>query len=108
MRSHRAGTRSAAGILVLAGALAGCQTYEASELDARAHRRAWRDRTPTAPEVLDAARLALVDGWQLSMWFGVGVAALTLVYLVVRGPRTVDLDTEDALDADLPELVHHH
>lgn len=61
-----------------------------------------------APEVLDAARLALVDGWQLSMWFGVGVAALTLVYLVVRGPRTVDLDTEDALDADLPELVHHH
>jgi outer membrane protein TolC len=55
MRFHRAGTRRAAGIVVLAGALAGCQSYEASELDARAHRRVWSDRTPTSPEVLDAA-----------------------------------------------------
>ena len=49
---------------------------------------------PTAPAVLDAARDALVDGWRLSMWFGVALAAGAFVFLVVpwsppgrRGPR---------------------
>lgn len=61
---------------------------------------------PDAPRILDAARLALVDGWQVSMWFGAGVAALTLVFLLVRGPRAIDLAAEDALDADLePEVL---
>lgn len=54
-----------------------------------------------APRVLAAAQSALVDGWRLSMWFGVGVAVLTLAYIVVRGPREADIATEDALDADL-------
>jgi EmrB/QacA subfamily drug resistance transporter len=56
---------------------------------------------PDAPAVLAAAKDALVDGWQLSMWFGVAVAAVALAYLVVRGPRPSDLAAEDALDADL-------
>jgi EmrB/QacA subfamily drug resistance transporter len=45
------------------------------------------DLGPSAPHVLEAARGALVDGWRLSMWFGVGLAAAALVFLLVRGPR---------------------
>lgn len=60
---------------------------------------------PDAPGILEAARLALVDGWQLSMWFGVAVAAVALGYLLVRGPRPEDLVAEDALDADLEGVV---
>ena len=56
-----------------------------------------------APRILAAAQDALVDGWQLSMWFGAGLATATLVFLIVRGPREVDLVMEDALDADLDE-----
>jgi hypothetical protein len=41
----------------------------------------------SGPSVLDAAREALVDGWRLSMWVGVGLAAATFVYLAVWGPR---------------------
>ncbi|MGE3621750.1 MAG: MFS transporter, partial [Acidimicrobiia bacterium] len=52
-----------------------------------------------APAVLDAARDALVDGWRLSMWFGVGLAVVALAYLLVRAPRAEDLEAEDALDA---------
>ena len=40
----------------------------------------------SAPTVLDAARDALVDGWRLSMWFGVALAGAAFVYLLVRGP----------------------
>ena len=50
------------------------------------------------PAILDAAREALVEGWQHAMWFGVGLAAVGLVFLIVRGPRdnepTVDVDTD--------------
>jgi EmrB/QacA subfamily drug resistance transporter len=56
-----------------------------------------------APAVLAAAKLALVDGWQVAMWFGVGLAAATFAYLVIRGPRVGDLAAEDALDADLAD-----
>lgn len=59
------------------------------------------DLGPDAPAVLQAARHALVDGWQLSMWFGAALAGLAFVYLLVRGPRREDLHGEDALDADL-------
>lgn len=55
MRSNRARSRCPVGALALAAALNGCQTYQPSPLDAQSHRRAWSDRTPTAPEVLDAA-----------------------------------------------------
>ncbi len=61
---------------------------------------------PDAPTVLEAARLALVDGWQVAMWFGVALAGAAFVYLVVRGPRSSDLAAEDALDADLPEFAY--
>jgi MFS family permease len=56
---------------------------------------------PDAPAVLEAAKAALVDGWQLSMWFGAGISAVALVYVLLRGPRRSDLVAEDALDADL-------
>lgn len=54
-----------------------------------------------APRVIEAARLALVDGWQVAMWFGVGIAAVALAYLLVRGPRQRDLVTEAALEQEL-------
>jgi EmrB/QacA subfamily drug resistance transporter len=43
-----------------------------------------------APEIIDAAQHAFVDGWVQSMWIGVGIAAVALVYLVVRGPRSAE------------------
>jgi EmrB/QacA subfamily drug resistance transporter len=55
-----------------------------------------------APRVLEAARGALVDGWALSMWFGVVLAAASFLFLVLRGPRPTDIVAEDVLD--LPEL----
>ena len=48
-----------------------------------------------APAVLDAARDALVDGWRLSMWFGVALAAVAFVYLAVRGPRAATVTVLD-------------
>jgi EmrB/QacA subfamily drug resistance transporter len=56
-----------------------------------------------APAVLNAARDALVDGWRLSMWVGVGIAAIAFVFLLARGPRPADEVAEDALD--LSEVV---
>ena len=48
--------------------------------------------------MLDAARDALVDGWRLSMWFGVALAAAALLYLVIRGPKGSVATEPDALD----------
>ena len=59
------------------------------------------DLGASAPTVLDAARSALVDGWQLSMWFGVVLAGAAFVYLLVRGPRPADEVAEDVLDEEL-------
>ncbi|MDW3212891.1 MAG: MFS transporter [Ilumatobacteraceae bacterium] len=39
-----------------------------------------------APAIIEAAQHAFVDGWVQSMWVGVGLAAVALAYLVVRGP----------------------
>ncbi len=36
--------------------------------------------------IIDAAKYAFVDGWVQSMWLGVGMAAVALLYLLVRGP----------------------
>ena len=41
------------------------------------------------PTIIDAAKHAFVDGWVQSMWLGVGMAAVALVYLIVRGPARV-------------------
>jgi EmrB/QacA subfamily drug resistance transporter len=57
-----------------------------------------------APRVLDAARDALVDGWRLSMWFGVALAAGAFLFLVFRGPRPAVEAQEDVLDLIEPEL----
>jgi len=59
------------------------------------------DLGASAPTVLQAARDALVDGWRLSMWFGVALAAAAFVFLLVRGPRPADEAAEDVLDAEL-------
>ena len=59
----------------------------------------------SAPSVLTAAREALVDGWRLSMWFGVAIAAAAFAYLVARGPRPSETRVEDALDEGLGELA---
>ncbi len=62
-----------------------------------------------APAVLEAARHALVDGWKLSMWFGVGLAAIGFVYLLLRMPRenesAVDVDSVDVVDDLEPAAV---
>ena len=57
-----------------------------------------------APRVLDAARDALVDGWRLSMWFGVALAAGAFLFLVFRGPRPAVEAQEDVLDLTEPQL----
>jgi len=56
--------------------------------------------------VADAARNAFVDGWQTAMWFGVALAAVAFVYLLVRGPRDeVSLDALDISNEGIdPEL----
>jgi MFS family permease len=58
------------------------------------------DLGSSAPTVLNAARDALVDGWRLSMWFGVALAAFAFLFLVFRGPRPADA-TELVLAAEL-------
>jgi EmrB/QacA subfamily drug resistance transporter len=62
------------------------------------------DLGSSGPTVLDAARDALVDGWRLSMWFGVALATVAFVYLVVRGPRPADEVAEDVLDDGVRSL----
>lgn len=42
---------------------------------------------PDGAAVADAAREAFVDGWRGSLWMAVGIAAVTLLFIVVRGPR---------------------
>ena len=52
------------------------------------------------PAILDAAKQAFVDGWVQSMWFGVALAGVALVYLVVRGPAGNDSGPDVAPDGD--------
>ncbi|MCB1001809.1 MAG: MFS transporter [Acidimicrobiales bacterium] len=40
-----------------------------------------------ATAVVGAARQAFVDGWHQAMWVGAGLAVVSLVLLVVRGPK---------------------
>lgn len=39
------------------------------------------------PAIREAAQYAFVDGWVQSMWVGVGMAAVALAFLIVRGPK---------------------
>lgn len=40
-----------------------------------------------AQELIHAARESYVEGWQQSMWAGVAVMGVLLVYIVLRGPK---------------------
>ena len=42
-----------------------------------------------APRIIDAAQRSLVEGWTGAMWVGVGIAALTAVFVFTRGPERV-------------------
>lgn len=39
-----------------------------------------------APTIIDAAQHAFVDGWTRSIWLGVAMATVSVVFLLVRGP----------------------
>jgi EmrB/QacA subfamily drug resistance transporter len=56
-----------------------------------------------APGIIDAAKNAFVDGWVQSMWVGVALVGLTVVYLVVRGAPAgaSDADLDGEIDPDL-------
>ncbi|WP_083914581.1 MFS transporter [Ilumatobacter nonamiensis] len=41
-----------------------------------------------APQIIDAAQHAFVEGWVSSMWIGVALAGVALAVLVFRGPGT--------------------
>ncbi|MGE0726412.1 MAG: DHA2 family efflux MFS transporter permease subunit [Acidimicrobiia bacterium] len=41
---------------------------------------------PQAPTIIDAAKHAFVEGWVRSMWVGVAMAGVAIVFVVVRGP----------------------
>jgi EmrB/QacA subfamily drug resistance transporter len=42
---------------------------------------------PDAPRIIDAARHAFVEGWIRSMWVGLALGVVLLVYMLVRGPQ---------------------
>ncbi|MEV0135318.1 hypothetical protein AB0H83_43565 [Dactylosporangium sp. NPDC050688] len=52
---------------------------------------------PQAATLVSAAKESFVDGWQQGMWVGVGVMAVLLAVVLVRGPQqrtTSDSPTE--------------
>ena len=59
------------------------------------------------PQVLGAARQALVDGWQLSMWVGVAMATAVFLFLAVRGParRSREQSLPSVHDVSIDERV---
>jgi len=54
-----------------------------------------------APEIVDAAQRAFVDGWVHSMWIGVAIAGVALVHLIVRGPRSSSVDAPVVASVDV-------
>jgi EmrB/QacA subfamily drug resistance transporter len=42
---------------------------------------------PHAQDLLHAAKQSYIDGWQQSMWAGVAVMGVLLVYIALRGPK---------------------
>ena len=47
----------------------------------------------SAQRIKDAARQSFVEAWVHSMWVGVGVAAVAVLFLLVRGPQRIRLAT---------------
>ncbi|MFF0523301.1 MFS transporter [Actinomadura nitritigenes] len=56
-----------------------------------------------AQTLVDAAKQSYVDGWQQSMWAGVALMGLLLVYITVRGPKnTTSAAASDKAEAAEP------
>ncbi len=53
------------------------------------------DAGTSAPVIIDAAKEAFVEGWIGSMWLGVAMASVALVFLIVRGPRPQESNVEE-------------
>jgi len=58
-----------------------------------------------APAVLDAAKQALVDGWQLSMWVGVVMAGAVFAFIALRAPRGRGPETVDSTPEREPAVL---
>jgi hypothetical protein len=54
------------------------------------------------PAIIDAAKHAFVDGWTQSMWLGVGMAVVALVYRLVRGPVRATTPVVAPIDEAVP------
>ncbi|GAA2344379.1 MFS transporter [Dactylosporangium salmoneum] len=64
---------------------------------------------PQAGTLVTAAKESFVDGWQQGMWVGVGVLAVLLVLVLVRGPRrstTSDSPADAPADPGVPADAH--
>lgn len=57
---------------------------------------------PHAQSLVHAAKQSYVDGWQQSMWAGVAVMAVLLVYITLRGPKnpTPEPATDEAEETE--------
>nr|BFE58330.1 MFS transporter [Dactylosporangium thailandense] len=61
---------------------------------------------PQAAALVSAAKESFVDGWRQGMWVGVGVMAVLLVVVLVRGPqRRTTSDSPTEVDVDSPAEV---
>ncbi|MFD7116753.1 MFS transporter [Streptomyces sp. NPDC059922] len=61
-----------------------------------------------AQDLIHAAQLSFVDGWQQAMWTGAAVMGVLLVYVAVRGPKNTtpaQADEETAPEAEAAESV---
>jgi predicted MFS family arabinose efflux permease len=63
------------------------------------------DLGANAPAVLGAAREALVEGWRVSMWVSVALAAATLVFVLWRAPRRRTATADVVVDVEALEPV---
>jgi EmrB/QacA subfamily drug resistance transporter len=60
-----------------------------------------------AQALADAAKQSYVDGWQQSMWAGVAVMGVLLVYIALRGPKKATAETapDEAADTETVALA---
>lgn len=62
------------------------------------------------PAIIDAAQHAFVDGWVQSMWIGVAMVGVAIVYLIVRGPKPLSRGSAVPSDVEIfdesAELLH--
>ncbi|WP_210581217.1 MFS transporter [Streptomyces sp. GESEQ-4] len=60
-----------------------------------------------AQALADAAKQSYVDGWQQSMWAGVAVMGVLLIYIALRGPKktTAEAAPDEAADTETVALA---